>query len=85
MKKTGRKNGDNMPVLIEKIIRIERGESNAFIRIQQKRIQQLKEIEQRKLAGRRIQKGRIIKELQASGILDENGNLSKYYFEQDKK
>ena len=71
-------------IVIEKIIQIERSESNAFIRIQQKRIQQLREIEQRKLDGKRIQKGRIIKELQASGILDENGNLSKHYSEQDQ-
>lgn len=84
MKRTERKDGDNMPVVIEKIIQIERSESNAFIRIQQKRIQQLREIEQRKLDGKRIQKGRIIKELQASGILDENGNLSKHYSEQDQ-
>lgn len=84
MKRTERKDGDNMPVVIEKIIQIERSESNAFIRIQQKRIQQLREIERRKLDGKRIQKGRIIKELQASGILDENGNLSKHYSEQDQ-
>lgn len=84
MKRTERKDGDNMPVVIEKIIQIERSESNAFIRIQQKRIQQLREIEQRKLDGKRIQKGRIIKELQASGILDEDGNLSKHYSEQDQ-
>ena len=84
MKRTERKDGDNMPVVIEKIIQIERSESNAFIRIQQKRIQQLREIEQRKLDGKRIQQGRIIKELQASGILDENGNLSKHYSEQDQ-
>ena len=83
MKRAERKDGDNMPVVIEKIIKIERSESNAFIRIQQKRIQQLREIEQRKLDGKRIQRGRIIKELQASGILDENGNLSKHYSEQD--
>ena len=83
MKQTEREDGDNMPVVIEKIIEIERSESNAFIRIQQKRIQQLRGIEQRKLDGKRIQKGRIIKELQASGILDENGNLSKHYSEQD--
>lgn len=83
MRRADRKDGDNMPMVIEKIIRIERSESNAFIRIQQKRLLQLKEIEQRKQEGKKIQKGRIVKELQASGILDENGNLSKYYFEQD--
>ena len=79
MKKAKRKDGDNMPVIIEKIIQIERSESNAFIRIQQRRLQQLKEIEQRKQEGKKIQKGRIVKELQASGILDENGNLSEHY------
>lgn len=83
MKQSERKDGDNMPVVIEKIIQIERSESTAFIRIQQKRLQQLREIEQRKLDGKKIQKGRIIKELQASGILDENGNLSKHYSKQD--
>ena len=83
MKRANRKDGDNMPVIIEKIIRVERSESNAFIRLQQKRLQQLKEIEQRKQEGKKVQKGRIVKELQASGILDENGNLSRHYFEQD--
>lgn len=80
MKQAQRKDGDNMPVIIEKIIQIERSESNAFIRIQQSRLQKLKEIERRKQEGKRIQKGRIIKELQASGILDENGNLSNNYY-----
>lgn len=83
MKEDNRKDGDNMPVIIEKIICVEHSESIAFIRMQQKRLQQLKRIEQRKLEGKKIQKGRIVKELQAAGILDEDGNLSRHYIEED--
>lgn len=83
MKEYNRKDGDNMPVIIEKIICVEHRENIAFIKMQQKRLQQLKQIEQRKLEGKKIQKGRIIKELQAAGILDEDGNLSSHYIETD--
>lgn len=83
MNEAKRKDGDYMPVIIEKIICVEHSESIAFIRMQQKRLQQLKQIEQRKLEGKKIQKGRIVKELQAAGILDENGNLSRHYIEED--
>lgn len=83
MKEYNRKDGDNMPVIIEKIICVEHSESITFIKMQQKRLQQLKQIEQRKLEGKKVQKGRIVKELQAAGILDEDGNLSSHYVEAD--
>lgn len=72
-----------MSIIIERIIRIEHSESDTFMRLQQRRLQQLREIEQRKQEGKRIRKTRIIKELQNSGILDKNGDLSKHYFELD--
>lgn len=70
-----------MPVVIEEIVHAQHMESDAFIRTQQKRLMQLKEIQQRKNNGKRVKKNRIVKELQESGILDKNGNLSKYYSE----
>lgn len=74
-----KEDGDKMPVIIEEIVRIQRKDSDEFIKIQQRRLIQLKEIEQRKRDGKKVQTGRIIKELQASGILDASGNLSKIY------
>lgn len=79
MKKNIKKDGDKMPIIIEEIVRVQRQDSDAFIKIQQKRLIQLKEIEQRKQNGQRIQAGRIVRNLQASGILDADGNLSKKY------
>lgn len=79
LRKFIKKDGDKMPMIIEEIVRVQRKDSDAFIRIQQKRLIQLREIEQRKQEGKRIQTGRIVKELKSSGILDENGNLSKKY------
>lgn len=74
-----KEDGDKMPVIIEEIVRIQRKDSDEFIKIQQRRLIQLKEIEQRKRDGKKVQTGRIIKELQVSGILDASGNLSKIY------
>lgn len=79
-----KKDGDIMPTIIEEIVRIEHSESDAFIRLQQKRLVQLREIEEKKQQGKRIQKIRIVRELQNSGILDESGNLSEIYFNQDQ-
>lgn len=81
MKNFIQKDGDKMPMIIDEIVRVQRKESDAFIKMQQKRLTQLREIEQRKQNGKKIQTGRIVKELQASGILDANGNLSKNYSE----
>lgn len=74
------KEDDDMSMIIEEIIRIQQSDSCSFIQKQQKRLYQLKAIEHRKKSGKKIQKNRIIKELQASGILDEGGNLSKNYY-----
>lgn len=79
MKKIQKKDGDKMPMIIEEIVRVQRQDSDAFIKIQQKRLIQLREIEQRKQNGKKIQTGRIVRNLQSSGILDANGNLSKKY------
>ena len=54
-------------------------ERNDFIKKQNKRLAQLKEIAQRKNAGCRIQQKRIITKLQNAGILDENGEISAPY------
>lgn len=40
--------GDIMPVIIERIIRFERAETDAFIKQQNKRLAQLRAIERRK-------------------------------------
>lgn len=79
MNKNVKEDGDKMPIIIEEIVRVQRKDSDEFIKIQQRRLVQLKEIEQRKRDGKKVQTGRIIKELQLSGILDESGNLSKKY------
>ena len=81
MKKNTKEDGDIMPKIIEEIVLIQRKDSDTFIKIQRKRLAQLREIEQRKQNGKKIQRGRIVKELQASGILDAHGNLSKKYYD----
>lgn len=81
MRKLVKKDGDKMPMIIEEIVRVQRKDSDAFIRIQQERLIRLRKIEQQKKKGQRIQNERIdiVKELQSSGILDAKGNLSKKY------
>ena len=64
---------------IEKIISENRKESDAFIKIQQKRIEQLRSIQKKPPQDREEDRKKIIKELQASGILDKNGKLAKPY------
>lgn len=73
------KDGKDMAVVIEKIIMVERSDTDAFIKLQQKRLRQLQAIQKRKAEGKNIKRGKIILELQASGILDESGNLAKPY------
>lgn len=81
LRKLVKKDGDKMPMIIEEIVRVQRKDSDAFIRIQQERLIRLRKIEQQKKKGQRIQNERIdiVKELQSSGILDAKGNLSKKY------
>lgn len=75
------KDGDKMAAIIDEIVRVQRKESDEFIKMQKKRLIQLRKIEQRKQDGKKIRTERIVKELQASGILDADGNLSKIYSE----
>ena len=74
---------DIMPVIIERIISIERAETDEFIKQQNKRLEQLKAIERRKNEGKKIHKKPIIEELQRAGILDEHGNLAAPYRDED--
>ena len=83
MSKGKEKNGDDMAAVMERIITVERSESDAFIKLQMKRISQLQEIEARRNQGKRIQQGRIVIKLQGAGILDAHGNLSSRYSEED--
>lgn len=83
MSKGKEKNGDDMAAVMERIITVERSESDAFIKLQMKRISQLQEIEARRNQGKRIQRGRIVIKLQGAGILDAHGNLASRYSEED--
>ena len=78
MSRIGKDEGD-MAVVIERIIMTERSDSDAFIKYQNKRLHQLREIQKRKEEGKRIKRGIIISELKASGVLDESGKLAKPY------
>lgn len=73
----------SMPVIIERIIEIEHRETNAFIKKQHIRIQELKKIQKDKSMGKKIDKTSIIKELQSAGILDKNGKLASPYCDED--
>lgn len=81
MEKEAKKDSKGIAMVIEEIVRVQRQDSDAFIKIQQKRLASLKELELQKKNGKKVQTQRIIKELQASGILDASGNLSKKYSE----
>ena len=74
--------GENMALLIERIITTERSESDSFIDIQMKRLKELKRMEQKKMQGVKIQKNKIIINLKGAGILDSNGNLASPYCEE---
>lgn len=63
--------------------KIERAETDAFIKQQNKRLAQLRAIERRKKEGKRIQTKPIIEELQRAGILDENGDLAIPYRDEE--
>lgn len=74
------KDGWNMELVIEQILSIQDNDNNAFIKIQQKRLRQLQDIQKRKEQGKKPKsKKKIISELQSSGILDINGNLAEPY------
>ena len=83
MSKRKEKNGDDMAAVIERIVTVERSDSDAFIKMQMKRIARLQEIETRRNQGKKIQQGRIVIKLQGAGILDEKGNLASRYSEED--
>ena len=74
-----RKDEEDVADVIERIVMTERSDTDAFIKIQKKRLSQLREIQKRQAEGKNIKYKRIISELQASGILDEDGNLSEPY------
>lgn len=70
----------NMEIVIERILSIQDSDNNAFIKIQQKRLRQLQDIQKRKDEGKTIRSRKaIIAELKSSGILDEGGNLAEPY------
>lgn len=71
--------GDIMPVIIERIISIERAETDAFMKRQKRELARLQAIEQRKRAGKRVNTKPIIEGLQKAGILDKHGNLAAPY------
>ena len=79
-----RKDEEDVAVVIERIVMTERSDTDAFIKIQKKRLSQLRKIQKRQAEGKNIKYKRIISELQASGILDEDGNLSEPYSKNKK-
>lgn len=75
--------GDIMPAVIERIISFERAETNAFIKRQQRELEKLRAIEQKKTEGKAIRTKSIIEGLQNAGILDKNGNLARPYRDEE--
>ena len=75
--------GDIMPIIIERIIAIERAETDDFIKRQNKRLERLKAMEQRKREGKRVNTKPIIEGLQKAGILDRSGNLAAPYRDEE--
>lgn len=71
--------GDIMPVIIERIISIERAETDAFIKRQKRELARLQVMEQKKRAGQKVNTKPIIEGLQKAGILDKHGNLAAPY------
>lgn len=79
-----KKQGDNMAATIEKILISQSAQRNDFLKKQNKRLLQLKEIEKRKIEGKQVQQKRIISKLQRAGILDQDGKLSAPYRLEDE-
>lgn len=75
--------GDIMPIVIERIISIERAETDAFMKRQNKRLERLRAMEQRKRDGKRVNTKPIIEGLQKAGILDKHGNLAAPYRDEE--
>lgn len=75
--------GDIMPVIIERIISIERAETDAFIKRQERELARLKAMEQRKKEGKKVDVKPIIAGLQKAGILDKRGNLAAPYRDEE--
>lgn len=84
LKRHTKDTGDNMAITIERIITAQSCKRNDFIKKQNKRLAQLRKIEERKNAGCRIQQRRIIAKLQNAGILDENGEVSAPYRDENE-
>ena len=75
--------GDIMPVIIERIISIERAETNAFMERQKRELARLQAMEQKIREGKRVDTKPIIKGLQKAGILDRKGNLAAPYRDEE--
>lgn len=75
--------GDIMPVIIERIISIERAETDAFMKRQKRELVRLQAMEQKIREGKRVDTKPIIKGLQKAGILDRKGNLAAPYRDED--
>lgn len=75
--------GDSMPMIIERIITIERAETDAFLKRQKERLEQLRVMEQKKRSGERVNTRPIIDGLKKAGILDGQGFLASPYRDED--
>lgn len=71
--------GGIMTAVIERIISVERADTDAFIKRQNERLKKLKAMEQRKKNGKRVNTKPIVEGLQRAGILDKNGDLAYPY------
>lgn len=71
--------GGIMTAVIERIISVERADTDAFIKRQNERLKKLRAMEQRKKNGKRVNTKPIVEGLQRAGILDKNGDLAYPY------
>lgn len=78
-KKKKRKGSDSMVDTIEKIITYNNSLEQHFMNYQENRIQQLKDMLNRKERGEYIDISEITDNLKEIGILNEDGSLSSYY------
>lgn len=69
----------SMATYFEQIVMLEQSETKEFIKKQEKRLKNLKDIQKRQEEGKKIQKQRVINQLKSSGILDDSGELAKPY------
>lgn len=75
--------GDIMPAIIERIISIERAETDAFMKIQKRELVKLQIMEQKKKDGEKVDTASIVRSLQRAGILDKKGDLATPYRSED--